>query len=162
MAKRFSEKQMKKIIAVCGPVCCGKTTWCNERIGDAPNSYIKVSNIVKAISKAQTREELQNTKHLDMQIAEQLLRQVDSLLELSDVVYIDGIRQLSIYLYLKRYYPTIELVWVEVPYTEREQRYNSRADSRDSGISFEQANKQDFELGLTYIKNYYHSTQIID
>lgn len=160
---------MKKVIAVCGPVCCGKTTWCMERIGDAPKSYIKVSNIVKGISKAQTREELQNTKHLDMQIAEELLKQVDSLLELSDVVYIDGIRQLSIYHYLKRNRPNtdIQLVWVEVPYKEREQRYNSRADSRDSGISFEQANRQDFELGLTEIRNEFnsilhHSTQIID
>lgn len=160
---------MKKIIAVCGPVCCGKTTWCLERREDSTDAYIKVSNIVKAISKAQTREELQNTKHLDMQIAKELLKQVDSLLELYDVVYIDGIRQLSIYLYLKRHRPTtdVQLVWLDVSYEERERRYNSRGELRDSGISFEQANKQDFELGLTDIKNTFnstldHSTQIID
>lgn len=149
---------MKTVIAVCGPVCCGKTTWCKEQIGDSSNSYIKVSDIVKELSKAQTREELQNTKHLDLEIAQSLHKQVDSLLEMSDVVYIDGIRQVSIYDYLLTQYPTIELIWVEVPYEEREARYNSRADLRDSGISFEQANKRDFELGLTEIRALFNST----
>lgn len=150
---------MKQIIAVCGPVCCGKTTWCKQLIGELNHSYIKVSNIVKILSNAQTRQELQNTKHLDRQIADQLLIQVDSLLKLSDIVYIDGLRQLSIYNYLKAQYPNIELVWVELPYQERKQRYNTRADLRDSDIGFEQADKQDFELGLGEIKDYYYSTQ---
>lgn len=150
---------MKQIIAVCGPVCCGKTTWCNEHLGDSKHSYVKVSNIVRIVSNAQTRQELQNTKHLDKHIAEELLKQINSLLKLSDTVYIDGLRQLSIYNYIKAQHPTIKLVWVELPYQEREQRYNSRADLRDSDISFEQANKQDFELGLGEIRDYYHSIQ---
>lgn len=151
---------MKKIIAVCGPVCCGKTTWCSNHIHRSKGSYVKVSNIVKMLSKAQTRTELQNTKHLDMQIAEELHKLVDSLLKVSDIVYIDGIRQLSIFKHLKEQYTDIELVWLEIPYEEREQRYNSRADSRDSDINFIQADLQDFNLGLGEIKDYFYSTQI--
>lgn len=151
---------MKQIIAVCGPVCCGKTTWCNDHMDMSKDAYIKVSNIVKMLSNAQTREELQNTKHLDKQIAEELLTMVDSLLKISDVVYIDGIRQLSIFKHLETQQPNVKLIWVEVPYEQREQRYNSRADLRDSTISFEQANAQDFNLGLGEIRDYYYSTQI--
>lgn len=155
---------MKQIIAVCGPVCCGKTTWCNDHnsnpTDDLKDGYVKVSDIVKMISNAQTREELQNTKHLDMQIAEELLSIVDSLLKICNIVYIDGIRQLSIFRYLKAKHSSIQLVWIETPYEEREQRYNSRADLRDSDISFVQADKQDFDLGLGELKDYYYSTQI--
>jgi len=153
---------MKQIIAVCGPVCCGKTTWCNEHMDKSKDSYIKVSDIVKMLSNAQTRAELQNTKDLDKQIATELLKQVDSLLKISDIVYIDGIRQLSIYNYLKAFSDqTVSLVWLEVPFEEREQRYNSRADLRDSDLKFIQADKQDFDLGLGLIKDYYYSTQTI-
>jgi predicted kinase len=152
---------MKQIIAVCGPVCCGKTTWCNEHMDKSKDSYIKVSDIVKMLSNAQTRAELQNTKDLDKQIATELLKQVDSLFKVSDIVYIDGIRQLSIFEYLKEQHTHIKLVWLEVPYEQREQRYNSRADLRDSDINFIQADLQDFNLGLGEIKDYFHSIQII-
>ncbi len=154
---------MKQIIAVCGPVCCGKTTWCNEHMDNSKDSYVKVSNIVKMLSNAQTRAELQNTKDLDKQIATELLKQVDSLLKTSDIVYVDGIRQLSIYNYLKAFSDqTVSLVWLEVPFEEREQRYNSRADLRDSDLKFAQADKQDFDLGLDLIRQYYYSTQTIN
>lgn len=148
---------MKQVILVCGPICSGKTTWCDENINKDKDSYIKVSDIVKLLSNATSRTELQDTVNLDKQIANHLIRTIRNCLYETDKVFVDGIRQISIVEKVVEQYPQSELVWLEVPYLERERRFNSRAHTRDSGVSFEQVNAKDYELGLLEVENYYNN-----
>lgn len=147
---------MKGVILVCGPICSGKSTWCDRNIRSNEDSYIKVSDIVKVLSNASNRFELQDTKVLDKEIGEHLVRTIDRCLEETDVVFIDGIRQLSILEAVKAKFPFAELVWLEVSYEGRETRYNVRNQPRDRGQSFEEANQRDLELGLNEIRKYYY------
>jgi predicted kinase len=142
------------IIAVCGPICSGKTTWCMDNMEET-DSYIKVSNIVKSISNAKTREELQNTKELSQQIASTLVEILSEKVKTSENVYVDGIRQLDILLEISTKLPAVYLHLLKTPIEVRQSRYNSRADTRDKGISFEEADQKDYALGLADIEQFY-------
>lgn len=148
---------MKQVILVCGPICSGKTTWCNENINKDEDSYIKVSDIVKLLTNATNRAELQDTANLDKQIADHLIRTIRNCLHETDKVFVDGVRQISIVKRIVGEYPQAELVWLEVSYQERERRFSLRAHTRDSGVSFEQVNVKDYELGLLEVENHYNN-----
>lgn len=149
-----------KVTLVFGRICSGKGHYTK----DAERTIV-VSNIVRAIVKSASREVLQNSIHLDEQIAETILVNIDiSTLDDSSSVVVDGIRQVSIVNKILEYYPHAELVWLEVPTEERKRRYESRQDIKDVE-PFEVADNKPIELEcqkifdtfkdrLTIINNY--------
>ena len=61
-----------KLTLLFGRICSGKTSFYKD-------SYrIVVSNLVRAIINSSSREELQNTMHLDYKIAESILTTINS------------------------------------------------------------------------------------
>lgn len=146
---------MNKIILVCGPICSGKTTWCNSQIRENIDSYLKVSEVVRKVSNASTRVELQGTKHFDIEIADLLIEAIYKASSTSQIIYVDGIRQTSILQrVLQEFEKSVEIVWLEEPFETRKSRYQARADARDAHISFEKVEKRDNELGLSELKQY--------
>ena len=134
-----------KVTLLFGRICSGKTSY-------KPNAYkVIVSRLVKGIiaeyAPTATRDQLQDTMHLDDKIAESVLMVTDyavNLYKYSEVV-IDGIRQISIAEKILEHYPDAELVWLEVPVEERKRRYESREDVRDVEL-FEVADNKPIEL----------------
>ena len=128
-----------KIIYLFGRICSGKSTYRPEV------SRIVVSNIVRGIISSSTREELQNTLHLDMKIAESIDMLIDHYTWMNETdLIIDGIRQITILRKLLERHPG-ELVWLEVPVEERKRRYESRKDAKDVE-PFEIADNKPIEL----------------
>ncbi len=128
-----------KITYLFGRICSGKSTYRPEV------TRIVVSNVVRGIISSATREELQNTLHLDMKIAESIDMLIDHYTWMNESeIIIDGIRQITILRKLLERHPG-ELVWLEVPVQERKRRYESRKDAKDVE-SFEIADNKPIEL----------------
>jgi len=107
-----------------------------------------VSAIVKSViaDNAATRDQLQDTMHLDHLIAEHIIQHIDLLDRVSGLeIIVDGIRQVSIVNKVLEEYPDAELVWLEVPEEERKRRYESRKDMKDVE-PFEVADNRPIEL----------------
>ena len=122
-----------------GRICSGKSTYYSDA------HRIVVSDLVRAIIKSSSREELQNTMHLDKTIADAVVGSIrDAENEPSHIV-VDGIRQASIVHEVLEHWPDAELVWLEVPVEERKRRYESRKDLKDVE-SFEIADNKPIEL----------------
>ena len=97
-----------------------------------PDSYrITVSNLVKNILNTTDRSKLQNSQHLDQEIADSILMTMFHVCEQYPVVVVDGIRQVSIVNRVLEEFPNAELVWLEVPTEERKRRYEHRKDIKD-------------------------------
>lgn len=147
---------MKQIILVFGPICSGKTTYC-QKLGYAyPDSkYFKVSDIVRELTQQVVRSELQKTSKLATDIAASLMSKIDDALSKPEYrhVIIDGIRQYEIVRLLVSYYglENISMVWLEVPIEIREERYKVLSRDRDN-ISFKDANDNDAKLGLSELE----------
>lgn len=154
------EQSLKpKITMVFGRICSGKSEYrIKDKVG---RTY--VSNIVRALVESSDRDKLQNSMHLDDQIAEKIL-EGPKLMEDTSEIIIDGIRQVSIVNKVLQHYPDAELVWLEVPTEERKRRYESRKDVKDVEL-FEVADNKLIELEcqkifstfrdkLTIINNY--------
>jgi hypothetical protein len=147
-----------KVLFLFGEICSGKSTY--EPQGKCIR--LTVSNTVKKLMQSQDREILQNSKHLDTVIAEEIANDIwhydtfifDSDETTPDYIIVDGIRQLTILTqlqsFLQRVYPrwTIEYKWLEVDREERKRRFEARKDPKDT-LTFEQAEKRDNELGLS-------------
>ena len=117
--------KLKKLTLLFGRICSGKSSY-------RPDEYrIVVSNTVRGIISKSTREELQDTLHLDQKIGEALVMVIDQVAEHVEHVVVDGIRQASIVEMVLQHYPYAELVWLEVPTEERKRRYESRKDAKD-------------------------------
>ena len=148
-----------KITMVFGRICSGKSEYrIKDKVG---RTY--VSNIVRALVESSDRDKLQNSMHLDDQIAEKILEGPKLMDDTSEII-IDGIRQVSIVEKILEVYPDAELVWLEVPTEERKRRYESRKDVKDVEL-FEVADNKPIELEcqkifgvfrerLTIINNY--------
>ena len=148
-----------KITMVFGRICSGKSEYrIKDKVG---RTY--VSNIVRALVESSDRDKLQNSMHLDDQIAEKIL-EGPKLMEDTSEIIIDGIRQVSIVEKILEVYPDAELVWLEVPTEERKRRYESRKHVKDVEL-FEVADNKPIELEcqrifstfrdkLTIINNY--------
>lgn len=162
---------MKKSIRVLvGPICSGKTTWCDGMIKiaegrDIPTAYIKISSIVKRLSSAESRSELQNTANLEKQISEELISEIGNTLQTADMIFIDGIRQLDILLKVMTHFTaerqiSVEATWLEVDRDERRRRFYKRKQPRDLDMGFDEADSRDRDLGLDKIEHFLKLTNI--
>lgn len=129
MERKLSQKT--NVTLLFGRICSGKSSY-------KPNAYkVGVSQLVRAViadyAPTATREQLQDTMHLDTKIAESILMVTDYAANLykRPEVIIDGIRQVSIVEMILEKYPDADLVWLEVPTEERKKRYESRGDVKD-------------------------------
>jgi cytidylate kinase len=100
---------------------------------------------VRGIINSASREDLQNTMHLDNKIAEAIITTIDYAIDEHPHVVVDGIRQASIVEKVLQHYPNAELVWLEVPVEERKRRYQARKDAKDVE-AFEIADNKPIEL----------------
>jgi len=133
-----------KLTLLFGRICSGKSNYYKD-------SYrIVVSNIVRGIAKSSNRAELQNTMHLDEEIAKGIISAIDYSIDEHPHVVVDGIRQPSIVEKVLQHYPNAELVWLEVSVEERKRRYENRKDRRDVE-SFEVADNKEIELSCQEI-----------
>jgi len=143
-----------KVLFLFGEICSGKSTL------DLGQQTIKitVSNVVKRLMQSEDREVLQNSKHLDKVIADEIIEEIDNMQNFLDIlpqyVVVDGIRQHSILAQIEQWIATtnpsipIEYKWLEVDREERKRRFEARKDSKDT-LTFEEAEKRDNELGLS-------------
>jgi hypothetical protein len=116
-----------------------------------PDSYrISVSNLVRGILNTADRVNLQNSEHLDQEIADSLLMTMFHVCEQYPHVIVDGIRQVSIVNRVLEEFPDAELVWLEVPTEERKRRYEHRKDTKDVE-PFEIADNKPIELECSNI-----------
>ena len=128
-----------KLTLLFGRICSGKSSLYKD-------SYrIIVSNLVRGIINSASREDLQNTMHLDDLIAESIVMSIDYVIDENPHVVVDGIRQASIVEKVLQHYPNAELVWLEVPVQERKRRYEARKDAKDVE-AFEIADNKPIEL----------------
>ena len=89
---------------------------------------------------------------MDERIAEEVVSCLDAvttamrynLIEHKNII-VDGIRQSSIVDYVLQWYPNAELVWLEAPTEKRRQRYEIRADYKDTE-PFDVADNKPIEL----------------
>lgn len=89
---------------------------------------------------------------MDMKIAEEIVSCIEeikvamkyNLIKHKNII-VDGIRQTSIVDYILERYPDAKLVWLQVPTEKRRQRYELRADSKDTE-SFDVADNKPIEL----------------
>lgn len=148
---------MIKVLFLFGEICSGKSTF----KPDGSFIRIEVSQIVREVAKATTREQLQDTAHLGSLIADQLIQQIEmcnnrTFEQDNTIQYlvVDGIRQYSILQKLEQYIDkqlpnfSIEYKWLEVNKQERKRRFEARKDTKDV-LSFEEAEKRDNQLGLS-------------
>ena len=128
-----------KLTLLFGRICSGKSSLYKD-------SYrIVASNLVRGIVNSASREDLQNTMHLDDTIAESIIMTIDYVIDENPHVVVDGIRQASIVEKVLQHYPNAELVWLEVPVEERKRRYEARKDAKDVE-AFEIADNKPIEL----------------
>ena len=128
-----------KLTLLFGRICSGKSSLYKD-------SYrIIVSNLVRGIINSASREDLQNTMHLDNKIAEAIIMTIDYAIDEHPHVVVDGIRQASIVEKVLQHYPKAELVWLEAPVQERKRRYEARKDAKDVE-AFEIADNKPIEL----------------
>ena len=128
-----------KLTLLFGRICSGKSSLYKD-------SYrIVASNLVRGIVNSASREDLQNTMHLDDTIAKAIIMSIDYVIDENPHVVVDGIRQASIVEKVLQHYPNAELVWLEVPVEERKRRYEARKDVKDVE-AFEIADNKPIEL----------------
>lgn len=150
-----------KVTLLFGRICSGKSSF------RPPNTYrVEVSRLVRAViadyAPTATREQLQDTMHLDTKIAESILMVTDYATQLykHPEVIIDGIRQVSIVEMVLEKYPDAELVWLSVDDFERKRRYESRKDIKDVE-PFEVADTKPIELECQKIYETYKDKLVI-
>jgi len=143
-----------KIVFLFGEICSGKSTL------DLGQQTIKitVSNVVKRLMQSEDREVLQNSKHLDKVIADEIIEEINNMQNFLDIlpqyIIVDGIRQHSILAQIEQWITgtsqniPVEYMWLEVDREERKRRFEARKDPKDT-LTFEEAEKRDNELGLS-------------
>lgn len=145
-----------------GQICTGKSTYIDQFIQQNPETtcVLKVSSIVRMITKSIIRSELQNTAHLAYMIAERIGDFIKHCIEagVTDIL-IDGIRQPDIFLYIDKFINEITDADVELQryifscdQSLRETLYNDRRQqttmSKDTD-ALEIADQKDDKLGLS-------------
>lgn len=114
-----------KITLLFGRICSGKSTMYPTA------KRIVVSNIVRDIIKTTDRSKLQESMHLDQEIAKSICSYLHHYIEQCPHIVVDGIRQVTIVSYILEEFPDAEMMWLEVPTQERKRRYESRKDIKD-------------------------------
>jgi len=135
------------ITFVCGQLCSGKTHYSKALAALVDGVFIEVGDIVREIKQTSDRKQLQDSKHLYEQIAENLIRKMP----LSDVkqYVVSGVRQKEIL----KHFSDATLLWIECPKKERKKRYKERARQGDV-VTFKEADQGDVNLGILEVKNY--------
>ena len=147
-----------KIVFLFGEICSGKSTYNHGE----DSITLTVSNVVKQLMQSEDREVLQNSKHLDTRIADEIAEDIWYYMSFGvgyidgapECYIVDGIRQYSILQLLEQYlqkeFPDlpIEYKWLEVDREERKRRFEARKDPKDT-LTFEEAEKRDNALGLS-------------
>jgi hypothetical protein len=128
-----------KITLLFGRICSGKSTMYPDA------KRIVVSNIVKGILETTDRDKLQDSMHLDLEIARSICMNLYHYAEQYPHVVVDGIRQSTIVDFILAEFPDVEMIWLEVPVEERKRRYESRKDKKDVQ-PFEIADNKHIEL----------------
>ena len=149
----------KKITLLFGRICSGKSSYRAEEL--IPR--VVVSKLVRSViaDHAATRDQLQDTMHLDNLIADHIIKMVD----IYEASYgrgaiVDGIRQVSIVEKVLEKYPDAELVWLSVDDFERKRRYETRKDIKDVE-PFEVADTKPIELECQKIYETYKDRLVI-
>lgn len=152
------------IVLVCGPICSGKSTFSKQLSTKTGFIHIPVSKIVASIINTQDRVALQNSIDQTDAICEALDNQITDALEQSGGVIVDGIRQTDILEYLIVLFglEKITLIWIDPGVEERRLRWNIRAASKDHGLSFDQIDQNDAEMGLSKIKLWVDRIQVFN
>jgi len=137
------------VIFLSGYICSGKHTFSKQSLPD--HTPIVVSDIVKSITGKVTRKELQDTANLDTEIAQRICDIINDN-PLKQYV-VDGIRQRSIYEYIKVFCKGLDLytaeIWLNVPIEVCKARFEwTRQGTNKENISFERAFERDKQLGL--------------
>lgn len=149
--KLFEAISNKPIVIVMGKMCSGKGTYCAPYTKNGYH-HIGASSIVKKLTGLSDRKDLQDTKHLEIEIGDEIIRQVGK----HDRVIIDGIRQVEIVDRLVDEIgdENIEMVWLDVPDNVRQARYETRGDARDTE-TFDDAAARDVKLGVDAVESKY-------
>jgi predicted kinase len=149
--------QTRRIVLIFGKICSGKSTYADALSYVTKAKRITVSDIVKRVSGKVSRSELQNTQNLDMQIAEELIAEIQKY----DKVVIDGIRQSSIVwgLINEFGFDNINMLWLDVSDEVRKYRFYDRSIAKDD-LSFEEADLRDEHLGLLDVAKVFESWYI--
>lgn len=144
-------KSKKPIILVFGRLCSGKGTYCEQFIKKG-YFYISISDVVRKLTGAKTRAELQSTRDFDRAIAENLIKKIGE----HDNIIIDGIRQTSIIDRIVDEFgeDKIQMIWLDVPTHKREARYIRRRDPKDTQ-TFSDAEAGDVALGIGEVESKY-------
>lgn len=138
----------KSLIMVFGKICSGKNHFCQDYIAKG-YKHIITSDIVKQLSGHNKRSDLTDTGNLDIQIANQIIKQIDHL------TIIDGIRQSTIVDHiLQNYDGEVSMIWLTADCHVRRQRFEQRNDAKDD-YSFDQAEQGDIKLGLHHLEQKY-------
>lgn len=148
-----------KVTLLFGRICSGKSSYRSDEL--IPR--VVVSKLVRSViaDHAATRDQLQDTMHLDNLIADSIIQCID-IYEASygRGVIVDGIRQVSIVEKVLEVYPNAELVWLDVPEEERRRRYESRGDAKDVE-PFDIADNKAIELECQKIYETYKDRLVI-
>jgi hypothetical protein len=128
-----------KLTLLFGRICSGKSSMYPDA------KRVVVSNIVKGILQTTDRNKLQDSLHLDQEIAQSICMNLHFYAEQYPHVVVDGIRQSSIVDFVLKEFPDAELIWLEVPVRERKRRYEARKDVKDVEL-FEVADNKPIEL----------------
>jgi adenylate kinase family enzyme len=149
--------QTRRIVLIFGKICSGKSTYADALSYVTKAKRITVSDIVKRVSGKVSRSELQNTQNLDMQIAEELIAEIQKY----DKVVVDGIRQSSIVwgLINEFGFDNINMLWLDVSDEVRKYRFYDRSIAKDD-LSFEEADLRDEHLGLLDVAKVFKSWYI--
>lgn len=152
--ERMEPLSTNKVTLLFGRICSGKSSM-------YPNAYrVVVSNIVRSLLNSTDRDKLQNSQHLDEEIAESLLMTLHYVAEEYEHVVVDGIRQVSIVEKVLEYFPDAELVWLSVEDSERKRRYQIRKDIKDVE-PFEVADNKPIEIECQKIYERYKDRLVI-
>jgi len=133
----------KEIILVIGKMCSGKDFYCQNVLSDY--HQITTHDIVKDLIKCEVRSAMQDTKSLDMVIADELIATIKQ--TTAQKIVVSGIRQLSIMTSVFYYFKDVSIRLIETSRATRMERYYSNR-QRSEDISFIKADKNEYELGI--------------
>jgi dephospho-CoA kinase len=140
----FEATSDRPIILVFGKLCSGKGTYC-KRFTRSGYKHVSTSDVVKDLSGAQTRGELQKTADKGPAIAAELVEIIGK----NSKIIVDGIRQPNIVDAIVSRFgrDNIEMVWLDVPDDQ----------------SFDAADLGDKNLGMDRIEKKYKSqSRVVD
>lgn len=142
-------EQSKQIVLVFGRLCSGKGTFCEPYIKQG-YTHITTSDIVRKVSGAKSRSDLQNTQDMDQLIADEMINTISQ----SQPIVVDGIRQNSIIDRVLSEFgdDNVELIWLDAPADVRRERFANRGASKDDR-SFDDAEAGDSKLGLDDVES---------